>query len=98
MLLDLSANPRRAFQCIFGDGPAIALRQMMAGCIAFPGIVEQTLCAQHDIGRTPLSDELDGDLYVVDLSVNGGWSLYRGNQSLFVIDPVDGLVEWPDVR
>ncbi|MCA9324019.1 hypothetical protein KC992_02860 [Candidatus Saccharibacteria bacterium] len=98
LLLRLHADPMLNLRCIFDGSPAIVFRQMVAGCIALPDTVEQTLCAQHDIGRTPLGDLPGGDDYVVDLSVGGQWSRYLGDEPRYVIYPDEGLVHWCSVR
>jgi hypothetical protein len=94
-LFSLIENPKRAFTCVFNDGPAVVLRQLLSGCVALPDTIEQPLCAQHDIKRTPLGSE--HDLYVVDLSILGEWSRYIGEKPMFVIDPTRGLHRWIDL-
>ncbi len=98
LLFKLHENPRLNLSCVFDDGPAVVFRQMVAGCVALPDRIEQTLCQQHDILRTPMGDGLDGDIYVVDLSILGQWARRRREEPRFVLDPAGGLVLWESIR
>jgi len=77
----LRQDPSQPVSCIFGDGAAIMVRDMNAGCVALPAVQVQALCQQHDFSRTPM----DGDIAVVDLSVGAAWSAHRGIEPLYTI-------------
>ena len=80
-------DPTQTVECVFGDGPAIMVRDMNKGCVALKTTVVQPLCQQHDIRRTPM----DGDIAVVDLSVGAAWSAAQNTESLFIIE--DGQLQ-----
>jgi hypothetical protein len=49
--------------CRFGDGPAVAVFELDAGCACFPDDRWQALCTQHAMRASPLgSMELAEDL------------------------------------
>jgi hypothetical protein len=58
--------------CRFGDGPAVAVFDMDAGCICFPDDRQQALCAQHAMRSTPLGSMVLAD----DLTVGGAFTAW----------------------
>jgi len=86
----LRENPRTAFYCAHPDSsPAVAIYEVPRGCVALPGLETQPLCQQHVL----TDGSFEGMRMVVDLSIDGAWSKYRGQVPDFYIEttPSGGL-------
>lgn len=61
-------------KCSACDSPALALFRLPRGCIAFPELTEQWLCAQHIISVQPRDGiELVRSLLLPGSELPGGW-------------------------